>query len=107
MAVAGAVVACESRSLDWLTIADDAGNVWRYVKRGLAQTVAGVHVTWWYDELLTVRPRLVRGVDGRALLRQEGPGLPDTIVVNYVHERTAVPRAQPAGWERPYEYQRE
>src|SRR5262249_9720978 len=60
MAVAGAVVACESRSLDWLTIADDEGNVWRYVKRGLAQTVAGVHVTWWYDELLTVRPRLVR-----------------------------------------------
>jgi hypothetical protein len=106
MAVAKQVSDVERTALAWLEIEDEDGAKYRYAKKGLGPDGAPLHVAWEYTGG-PLRAKLVRGDDGRPVLRQDGPGLPAKIVVDYI-ELTAMPGA-PAigGWGGKYEYEQE
>ncbi len=102
MSVATTVGNVDSQ-LAWLEINDNDGGVWRYTRGDLAPDASEVHVDYDYQPPRLVA-RLVRRQDGTAVLRQDEPGLPDKIVVNYI-ELTAIPgMPMPAGWGGKYEY---
>ena len=106
MAVAKQVSDVERAALAWLEIEDEDGAKYRYVKRGLAPGGAPLHVAWEYLGG-PLRAKLVRGVDGKPVLRQDGPGLPAKIVVDYI-ELTAIPGAPASGgWGNRLEYEQE
>ena len=87
MAVATMVVDCEPATAAWLEIEDDDGRRWRYGKRGDAPPSATVHVRGNHGTV-----GLVRGSDGKAILRQDGHGLPPEIVIQF-----SVSAGPPAG----------
>jgi hypothetical protein len=106
MAVAKQVRKVESTALAWLEIEDEDGAKYRYAKRGLAPDGSPLHVAWEFTGG-PLRAKLVREDDGRPVLRQEGPGLPAKIVVDYI-ELTAMPGAPfLGGWGGRYEYEQE
>ena len=74
--------------LDWLTIEDDAGREWRYQRSGPADTAAVPHLEGHYANGHPIRAVLLREADGRPLLRQSGPGLPRTLVLDHVNDPT-------------------
>jgi hypothetical protein len=85
MAIAKIVGDVEPIGLDWLLVEDVDGNRWRYTKRGRADFDATVHID---GEVVGTgfRAVLVRDADGTAILRQDGPGLPQKIVVNHLSQ---------------------
>lgn len=90
--------------LQWLEIEDSDGGVWRYTKGGPAPAGDVVHVGWDFRPPSVLVAKLVRDEKGEALLRQDDPGLPDKIVVDFT-EMLVMPGApMPAGWGQKLEY---
>src|SRR5262249_4864608 len=83
MSVAKRVSDVERTTLNWLKIDDEDGNVWRYGKRGNIISDV-IHLECEYFGKASIRATLLRDEDGKPVLRQEEPGLPREIVVEYI-----------------------
>ncbi|MBV9125398.1 MAG: hypothetical protein JO112_18740 [Planctomycetes bacterium] len=84
MGVAKRVVDCELLTLEWLKIEDETGVVWRYVRGSAVGEDAPAQVVGFCSGGSATHAELAKGADGQPLLRQDGPGLPQKIVVQYV-----------------------
>ena len=84
MATAVQIAAFERANLDWIILEDDAGRKWRYERRGEAHPRATLHVHCQYFGGPQKRVALVRDGRDRPLAHQDGPGLPQTIAVEYI-----------------------
>jgi hypothetical protein len=106
VAIAKTVLDCEPVRLDWLKIEDEDGAIWKYGRRENASLDTPAHVEGQYYGGSKIRAALVRGADGKPILRQDGPGLPLKIVVNYVTPGGAgLPGT--AAWYGMVEYEQE
>jgi len=74
--------------LAWLTIEDDHGREWRYRRVGAADTAEVAHVEGHYLQGHPIRAALVRDADGHPLLRQPGPGMPPSLIIDHVDDPT-------------------
>jgi hypothetical protein len=62
----------------WFVVEDNTNEVWRYRRGGELGSEAIAQVVW---ENPNLAPVLLTGSDGKALLRQDAPGLPERIIV--------------------------
>lgn len=106
MAVAKQVSDVEHTSLAWLEIEDEEGTKYRYAKKGPAPDGATLQVAWEFTGG-PLRAKLVRDDDGRPVLRQDEPGLPSKIVVDYIALNARAGAAVVSGWENRLEYEQE
>ncbi len=83
MSVAKSVAELEPKELDWLDVEDEDGKKWRYRRGSIAADVPAHVQSRYFGRSRTLRAVLVRGPDGRPVLWQEEPGLPQKIVVEY------------------------
>ena len=74
--------------LAWLTIEDDTGREWRYRRVGPADTAEVPHLEGHYVNGHPTRAVLLRDVDGHPFLRQDGSGLPRTMILDHVDDPT-------------------
>ena len=72
--------------MDWMTIEDDAGGVWRYRRVGMADLAEAPQVEGHWSNGRPFRASLVRDNDGHPSLHQEGPGLPRVTIVEYIED---------------------
>jgi hypothetical protein len=86
MAAARAVKEIESNKLDWLTIEDDTGRVWRYRRVNVVDLAEPVDVEGHLKHGQPFRASLVRDNDGHPSLRQDGPGLPHSLVLEFIED---------------------
>jgi hypothetical protein len=86
MSVARAVQDLEPIRLDWLTVEDTDGRVWRYRRIGSADLAESAHVEGHFTQGHPLRAYLVRDHDGRPLLRQDAPGLPRVMILQYIED---------------------
>jgi hypothetical protein len=108
MAVAKAVTGWDRSAFAWVDIEDADGASHRYKKGRLAPDGGVVHVSYGLDASGTTQNLgLVRGTDRQSVLRQDGPGLPDRIVVEYNELTPTRGSVSPQGWEARYEYDHE
>ena len=90
MAIAKQVLDYEPTGVDWLKIEDDTGKVWRYDCTEETNLTSPPHVFCGLDEgRLTVKLACRR--DGKAVLRQDEPGLPERIIVEILQETFGPP----------------
>ena len=101
MSVAKEISDFDAAALAWLEIEDEDGVKYRYAKGGVAPGRATSHVM--HDILLS----LLLEVDGKPILRQDGPGLPAKIVVVYIKGIRGPAPPVSAEWVLKYEYERE
>lgn len=112
MAVAKLVSEVEPNNLAWLEIEDEDGVKYRYHKRERLESFTELHVEGAHTARGGRAVVLVRENNGQVVLRQERPGLPNKIAVDW-----SVPNVAPQGpfpfganWERVrevYEYEQE
>lgn len=76
----------EPTRIDWLTVEDDTGRVWRYRRIGKADLAEAPQVEGHLKQGRPLRANLVRDNDGHPSLRQDGPGLPQTMIVEYIED---------------------
>ena len=88
MASATKIDDLDHKKLDWLTVADDGGQVWRYRRIGPLDAAEPAQIEGHYAHGHAFRAALVRDADGHSLLRQPGAGLPRTIVVSHIDDPT-------------------
>jgi hypothetical protein len=74
--------------LEWLVIADDTGREWRYQRVGPADTAEVAQVEGHFVQGHPIRGVLIREATGQPLLRQAGPGLPRTLIIDHVDDPT-------------------
>jgi hypothetical protein len=74
--------------LDWLTVEDHDGRVWRYRRAGPLDLAEPAHVEGHYTKGKPIRAVLVRDADGHVLLHGEGAAMPRSIVVEHVNDPT-------------------
>lgn len=86
MANARAIKEIESTKLDWLTVEDDKGKVWKYRRVGALDLAEPAHVEGHLKHGHPFRAGLIRDDDGHPMLRQDGPGLPRILVVEYIED---------------------
>lgn len=86
MSAAREVKEIEPTRLDWLTVEDDAGRVWRYLRVGSADLAEPVHLEGHLTNGRPFRAALVRDNDGHPLLRQDGPGLPRVLMLEFIED---------------------
>lgn len=86
MSAAKHVKEIEPTKLDWLTVEDDAGRVWRYRRVGAADLAEPVQLEGHLKNGRPFRANLVRDNDGHPLLRQDGPGLPRVLMLEYIED---------------------
>lgn len=86
MAAARAIVEIEPKTLDWLTIEDNTGRVWRYRRVGQVDLAEAVDVEGHLKRGQPFRANLVRDNDGHPSLRQDAPGLPRTLMLEYIED---------------------
>jgi hypothetical protein len=91
MSVAKSVGNVEPSQLDWLEVQDEDGKVYRYEKRGNAPNGLAKHVEGQWNGGPQIRAALVRDAGGEAILRQDDPGLPKSIGVEYVSPQPTTP----------------
>lgn len=104
MAVAKQVSDVERTALAWLEIEDEDGAKYRYSKKDLNSDGASCHVGWEYTGG-PLRAKLIREDDGTPVLRQDEPGLPEKIVVDFI-ELSAMPGVPViSGWGGRYDYE--
>jgi hypothetical protein len=104
MSVAKQVLNVETTNLDWLEIEDEEGKVYRYLKGKTVPDGSPVHVTWDLNGI-AMRAKVARGTDGKVLLRQDDPGLPQQINVYYTTPLQFTPgTATRSGWQSILEY---
>ena len=86
MSAARLVKEIEPTKLNWLTIEDDAGKVWRYRRVGNVDLAEAPHVEGHLAHGRAFRASLVRDNDGHPSLRQDGVGLPSQMIVEYIDD---------------------
>jgi hypothetical protein len=86
MSTAKQVKDIEPSRLDWLTIEDDTGRVWRYRRLGTVDVAEIAQVEGHLKNGRPIRANLIRDNDGHPLLRQNAPGLPSTTIVEYIDD---------------------
>jgi hypothetical protein len=86
MSVARAVHEIDPDRLEWLTIEDTDGRVWKYRRIGPADLAEVVHVEGHLKRGLPFRANLIRDNDGHPALRQNGPGLPRVMILEYIED---------------------
>jgi hypothetical protein len=86
MAVARQVNEIEPSTMSWLTVEDTDGREWRYQRIGGADLAEPAHVEGHFVNGLPFRAALVRDNDGHPMLRQDGPGLPRVMIVEYIED---------------------
>jgi len=86
MSFARAVIEIEPTSLDWLTIEDSDDRVWRYRRIGMADLAEPVQVEGHLKHGHPFRAGLVRDNDGHPLLRQDRPGLPRVMILEFIED---------------------
>ena len=74
--------------LDWLTVEDNAGRVWRYQRIGPLDIAEPAQVEGHYTHGQPIRATLVRDADGHVLLHGDGTGMPRSIVVAHYDDPT-------------------
>src|SRR5580704_15206497 len=74
----------EPKQLDWLEIQDDNGTTHRYVKGESVSENRVCHVTGTYNGSPPIVAGLARDSASDPILQQDEPGLPETIVVDYI-----------------------
>src|SRR5262249_14229922 len=84
MSMAMLVQDAEPIRADWLDIKADDRHVYRYRQGQNLDLDTPAHVEGRYEGGGVIRAVLVRGKDRRPVLRQDGPGLPERIVVDYI-----------------------
>jgi hypothetical protein len=73
----------EAQRVHWFTVRDNEGVIWRYQRTSSPiDPSALVHVRWENNGILFV-PVLIRDDAGLPYLRQDGPGLPERIIVSF------------------------
>jgi hypothetical protein len=87
MSIAKQIVDGDKKGITWLVVLDSEDNRWTYHKAGPAADGATVHVHQHDDANLEI----LCGDDGMSLLRQEGPGLPQKMVVQLATPLTLGP----------------
>jgi hypothetical protein len=88
MSVARAVDEIEPTTLEWLTIEDTDGRVWRYRRIGKADLAEEVQVEGHLKNGHPFRANLVRDNDGHPLLRKDGIGLPRYMFLEFIEDPT-------------------
>jgi hypothetical protein len=106
MSVAKTVGNVEPQLL-WLEIEDEDGGVWKYHKRGPAPSGAVCHVSHQWHGGSQIRAALARDAKGQAILRQDEPGLPKKIVVDYCQPNPPSPFPVVSSWNALLEYEQE
>ena len=86
MSAAREVREIEPNHLDWLTVEDDQGKVWRYRRVGPSDLARPAHVEGHLKQGYPFRANLVRDNDGHPLLSKDGAGLPSTMIVEYIDD---------------------
>jgi hypothetical protein len=86
MSVARAVQEIEPATLEWLTVEDTDGRVWRYRRIGAADLAEPPHIEGHLKHGHPFRANLVRDNDGHPVLLQDRPGLPRVMVVEYIDD---------------------
>jgi len=86
MSVARSVQEIDPSRLDWLTVEDTEGHIWKYRRAGAADLAEPVHIEGHFKRGLPFRANLVRDNDGHPFLRQNGQGLPRTMVLEYIED---------------------
>jgi hypothetical protein len=86
MAAARAIVEIEPKTLAWLTVEDNTGRVWRYRRVGEVDLAEPVDVEGHLKHGHPFRANLVRDNDGHPSLRQDGPGLPRVLMMEYIED---------------------
>ena len=74
--------------LDWLTVEDHDGRVWRYRRVGPLDWAETAQVEGHYTQGEPIRAVLVRDADGHVLLHGDATGMPRSIVVQHVDDPT-------------------
>ena len=97
MAVAKQVTQVEPVALNWIEIEDEDGAKYRYVKKGDCLDMAVRHVI----RVFGGGAKIVRDNTVQVLLRQDGPGLPNKIVIEH-SELTGRNPGRPVASEREY-----
>ncbi len=83
MSTARCVKEMDLVAMDWFTVEDEDGAVYRYVKARRHHRMLAVQVGWQPTlEPPGWRPTLIRDRDKLAILRQDGPGLPPIAFVD-------------------------
>lgn len=86
MAAAKAIREIEPKRLDWLTVEDNTGRVWRYRRVAAVDLAEPVDVEGHLKHGLPFRAALVRDNDGHPSLRKEGSGLPQELILEYIED---------------------
>jgi|SRR6516162_4266779 hypothetical protein len=107
MSVAKRIANVEPIQADWLTIEDEDSLVHRYAKRGLADIKTLTHIECFCIPQKGSQAELVRDRDGKTTLRQDEPGLPAKIGVNYAELQANAGAPMRATWRDRFEYELE
>jgi hypothetical protein len=100
MAIAVNIVAWDGPVREWFKVLDDQGQVWRYEKGEKTSSNLAAQVTW--DTELVEGPELVRGENGNVTLRDDGPGLPLTVRVEWSGATPGLPSGSWGGGSYDY-----
>ena len=76
----------EPNRLDWLSIEDDTGRVWRYRRVGALDLAEPVEVEGHLVRGQPFRANFVRDNDGHPLLHEDGPGLPRVLALEFIED---------------------
>jgi hypothetical protein len=108
MTIANRVIQWERATFAWVEVEDKDSVVYRHDKGITAPGEAIVHVSYAFDPTGTIQSlALVPGGDGRPILRQDQPGLPEKMIVQYLDVSQIRGSPNPQGWEAKYEYNRQ
>ena len=72
--------------LDWFSVEDAAGRVWKYQRAGALDLAEPAQVEGHYAQGHPIRIVLVRDDDGHVMLHGDGAGMPKSIVVEHVDD---------------------
>lgn len=103
MAIAKTIGEVEPKQLDWLEVVDEDGMAWRYNRGDAVDSAFPAHVNG-QPAGTVIRAVLVRDKEGKVILRQDGDGLPNRIVVNYISDWTDR-GATASGWFGKVQYE--
>lgn len=105
MAAAVQTLDVEPTKLNWLTVLADDGKVYRYDRRQNADANAVAHIEGQYLGGAQIRAVVVKDQARKPLLRQEGVGLPATLVVDYVQPSPARTGVSSSYWTGKVQYE--
>ena len=72
--------------MEWFSIEDNAGKVWRYQRARPLDLAEPAQVEGHYTKGLPIRAVLVRDDDGHVMVHGNGTGMPRSIVVDHIDD---------------------